>query len=129
MRLILSHMERLTSHLEEGFAGTRLNEAAVALELEEETLAQRCGMSRSTFYRRKQRKSPFQPAEIDLLERHIAILKQATEVFEDVAEARLWLQTPQYGLGGAIPLDLIQTTAGFREVEKLLTRIDHGVYA
>lgn len=125
----MSHMKRESSDREKGFTGTRLNEAALALDIEEEMLARRCGLSRSTYYRRKQRKSPLQPAEIDLLDRHIAILNRATEVFEDAAEARLWLQTSQYGLGGAIPLDAIQTTVGFREVEKLLARIDHGVYA
>jgi Protein of unknown function (DUF2384) len=40
-----------------------------------------------------------------------------------------WLNCPQIGLGGAVPLEFAQTTFGFREVEKLLTRIDHGVYA
>ena len=36
---------------------------------------------------------------------------------------------PQIGLGDAIPLELAQTSFGFREVEKLLTRFSHGVYA
>lgn len=110
-------------------AGVRLQEVAQILDLDEEDLALRCGMSRSTFYRRKQRKAPFTPNEVDLLDRHTAILAQATAVFEDVGKARTWLQTPQYGLNGVVPLDAIQTTTGFREVEKLLTRIDYGVYA
>lgn len=107
----------------------RLHEVAVALQLDEDGLARRCGMSRSTFYRRKQGKGAFTASELDLLDRHAEIFIQAKAVFEDAEAACSWLQTPQYGLGGVVPLDAIQTTAGFREVEKLLTRIDHGVYA
>jgi len=133
MGFILSHMNPPFTYTEalagESVVGLRLQEVAHALEIEEEALAERCGMSRSTFYRRKQRKGPLNAAEIDLLDRHSAIFLQAAAVFEDAAEARTWLQTAQYGLNGAVPLDAIQTTAGFREVEKLLTRIDYGVYA
>ncbi|WP_082407641.1 MbcA/ParS/Xre antitoxin family protein [Verrucomicrobium spinosum] len=39
------------------------------------------------------------------------------------------LNAPQTGLGGAIPLDYARTEVGAREVEALLTRIEHGVYA
>jgi putative toxin-antitoxin system antitoxin component (TIGR02293 family) len=109
--------------------GLRFQEAARVLDLEEENLAHRCGMSRSTFYRRKVHNGPFTMGEEDMLDRHVVVFNQAMSVFEDRIEARTWLLTPQYGLGGMIPLDAIQTTAGFREVEKLLTRIDYGVYA
>ncbi len=57
-------------------------------------------------------------------------MTQAIAVFDgDEDAARQWLGCPQIGLGNAVPLDCAQTTFGFREVEKLLTRIDHGVYA
>ena len=47
----------------------------------------------------------------------------------DAADARLWLGSPQVGLGGAVPLDYAETEVGAREVEDLLGRIDHNVYA
>jgi putative toxin-antitoxin system antitoxin component (TIGR02293 family) len=57
-------------------------------------------------------------------------LTQAIAVFDgDEAAARQWLNYPQIGLGNAIPLECAQTSFGSREVEKLLTRIDRGVYA
>ncbi|MEI8313204.1 MAG: antitoxin Xre/MbcA/ParS toxin-binding domain-containing protein [Verrucomicrobiota bacterium] len=107
----------------------RLREVAGCLELDEESLALRCGLSRSTYYRRRQSNKSLSAAESDLLDRHALIHAHACDVFESSAAAARWLKTPQYGLGGAVPLDAIRTTAGFREVEKLLTRIDYGVYA
>lgn len=107
----------------------RLREVAGCLELEEESLAARCGLSRSTYFRRKQSKKSLSAAAADLLDRHARIHAQASDVFESDSAAAKWLKTPQYGLGGAVPLDAIRATAGFREVEKLLTRIDYGVYA
>jgi uncharacterized protein (DUF2384 family) len=37
--------------------------------------------------------------------------------------------TPQFGLGGAVPLEYAETEVGAREVENLLGRIEHGVYS
>ncbi len=48
------------------------------------------------------------------------------EVFENEESARRWLKRPQIGLGGKVPLELLKTEAGAREVEDLLVRIDHG---
>ncbi|MDI1251119.1 MAG: MbcA/ParS/Xre antitoxin family protein [Lacunisphaera sp.] len=54
---------------------------------------------------------------------------KATKVFEDKESARIWLQTPAYGLNGKIPEEYAKASAaGRREVERLLTRIDYGVY-
>jgi uncharacterized protein (DUF2384 family) len=39
------------------------------------------------------------------------------------------LKHPQYGLGGAVPLDYAETEVGAREVDNLLGRIDYGVYS
>lgn len=59
--------------------------------------------------------------------RFTRILALATDVFEDEDRAVEWLRRPQFGLGDRIPLDLINTEAGAREVESLLLQIEHGV--
>jgi putative toxin-antitoxin system antitoxin component (TIGR02293 family) len=41
--------------------------------------------------------------------------------------ARVWMRTPQPGLGNHVPVDLIATEASAREVEDLLLRIENGV--
>lgn len=55
------------------------------------------------------------------------ILKLATAVFEDKQKAISWLSRPQVGLGDKVPLEMIETEDGAREVENLLGRIEHGV--
>lgn len=67
--------------------------------------------------------------ESDRAVRFGRLLLRAREVFGDAADARLWLGSPQVGLGGAVPLDYAETEVGAREVEDLLGRIDHNVYA
>ena len=54
---------------------------------------------------------------------------KALEVFESEEPARSWLNSPQVGLGGAVPLDYAETELGAREVEDLLSRIEYGVYS
>ena len=39
------------------------------------------------------------------------------------------VNSPQVGLGGAVPLDYAETELGAREVEDLLSRIEYGVYS
>ena len=53
----------------------------------------------------------------------------AIEVLEDEARAVSWLKRPQIGPGGRTPLELLTTDVGRDQVEKLLLRIEHGVYA
>ena len=40
-----------------------------------------------------------------------------------------WLQTPNRALGGAIPLDLLNTDLGAEEVVTILDGIERGVYS
>ena len=54
---------------------------------------------------------------------------RALDVMETENNARQWLTSPQYGLGGAVPLEYAETEVGAREVEDLLGRIEHGVYS
>lgn len=67
------------------------------------------------------------PVESDRVYRFARIIALAEDVFEDKDEAIEWLKSPQHGLGGLIPFDMLQTDAGAREVEELLIRIDYGI--
>ena len=53
---------------------------------------------------------------------------RALEVFGDQQAAGNWLKEPARGLGETTPLLYAKTELGAREVEKLLTRIEHGVF-
>jgi len=52
----------------------------------------------------------------------------AVDLFEgDTVAAMKWLQSPQAGLGGEIPLEFASTEVGMREVENLIGRLEYGV--
>lgn len=78
---------------------------------------------------RKAPKSPLGTVASDRLYRMAVLYSLAEEVLEDEEMAREWLRTPQVGLNNRIPLDLMNTEAGAREVEDLLGRIEHGVHS
>ncbi len=103
--------------------------------LTDEALALILGASLRTIGRRRKAaettptvsKKRLSPVESDRLYRFARIVALAENVFESKEDALEWLNSPQYGLGGAVPFKMLQTDAGAREVEELLTRIEYGV--
>ncbi|MDQ6624266.1 MAG: DUF2384 domain-containing protein [Verrucomicrobiota bacterium] len=89
-------------------------------------LSEKLGISRATLHRRKTT-GRLDPNESDKVVRYERLLRQASQVFGSTESARQWLSFPQFGLGGAIPLDYARTEVGAREVEHLLGRIEWGV--
>jgi putative toxin-antitoxin system antitoxin component (TIGR02293 family) len=61
--------------------------------------------------------------------RFTRLLQKAEEVFGDMSAGRTWLMSPQRALGGAKPFDYASTEVGALEVDRLLGRIDYGVYS
>jgi putative toxin-antitoxin system antitoxin component (TIGR02293 family) len=52
------------------------------------------------------------------------------ELFEGDRDAATdWLTTAQPALGGIVPLDLAKSEVGAREVERLVGRLEHGVFS
>lgn len=99
------------------------------LGLSEQELARSLGVSAKTLQRQaKARQARLSPAQGDRLYRLARIVALAEEVLENEERARRWLREPQRGLGGRLPLNLLRTEAGAREVEDLLGRIEHGVF-
>ena len=103
-------------------------------DLSDETMANIIGVSLRTVARRRaasnKRHKPaarLSPVESDRLYRFARILALAEDVFESREDAIEWLNSGQYGLGGAVPIKMLQTDAGSREVEELLIRIEYGV--
>lgn len=111
-----------------GLPMQELAELREVLDLPMERIAAKVGMSRATLHRR-QKTGVLSRDESDKALRLARIAGHAIAVFGSDTRARAWLQAPQVGLGGEIPLDYAETEVGAREVESLLGRIDHGVYA
>jgi putative toxin-antitoxin system antitoxin component (TIGR02293 family) len=86
-------------------------------------------ISTRTLARRKE-KGRLSPDESDRLVRAARIVSQARQLFEgDADAANRWLKTSQPALGGSTPTEYAQTEIGAREVEALITRLEHGVFS
>jgi putative toxin-antitoxin system antitoxin component (TIGR02293 family) len=58
------------------------------------------------------------------------VFEKAVNLFEgDTDAARAWLGRPNKALGGETPLSAVETEIGAREVEDLIGRLEHGVFA
>ena len=90
-------------------------------------LSQIVNIPKRTLTRRKQQ-GKFNTDESEKVLRIARLYDQALEVFEDQQAAEKWLKEPARGLGEAIPLKYARTELGAQEVERLLIRIEHGVF-
>ncbi len=100
------------------------------LNLTERELAEGLGVSAKTLQRLSRRRAArLTPGQGDRLYRLARLVALAEEVFEDRDRAHGWLREAQRGLGGRVPLELMRTEVGAREVEDLLGRIEYGVFS
>ena len=65
--------------------------------------------------------------ESDRLYRLARIAAQAVSVFGTEDKASAWLRRPNLALNNELPLRLLDTDVGTRQVEDILGRIEHGV--
>jgi len=122
------HPTELIRQIQKGLRFSELETLQNSIDLPFEQLAAKLSISRSTLQRRKAA-GRLSPDESDKVIRYSRLLRQAADFFGDIEKARAWLKHPQYGLGGAVPLDYAGTEAGAREVENLLGRMEYGVYS
>ncbi len=92
------------------------------------TLAHVIGLTERTRARRKKERH-LTADESDRLLRVARVATSAEDVLGAQAKAGRWLQNPNRALGGAIPLDLLDTDLGAEEVVTVLDRIEHDVYS
>ena len=123
-----THPHELIRRIQKGLPFSDLKALQTQIDVPLEQLAGKLSISRSTLQRRKTN-GRLSPDESDKVMRFARLLEHATDVFGDIDKARAWLKHPQYGLGGAVPLDYAETEIGAREVDNLLGRIDYGVYS
>jgi putative toxin-antitoxin system antitoxin component (TIGR02293 family) len=78
---------------------------------------------------RRKREGRFHRDESDRLVRASRIFGRALGLFEGNRHAaKHWLSEPQKALGGAVPLAVARTELGALEVERLIGRLEHGVF-
>ncbi len=123
-----THPTELIQRIQKGLRFTELKTLQDTLELPFDELASKLSISRATLHRRKSA-GRLSPDESDKVIRFARLLEHAANVFGSLEKARAWLKFPQYGLGGAVPLNYAETEVGAREVDNLLGRIDYDVYS
>jgi putative toxin-antitoxin system antitoxin component (TIGR02293 family) len=120
---------QIVRQVRSGFPYSRLARFQKATRLPLEQIARFVGIPQRTLTRRAG-EGRLQPDESDRVLRASRVFEMAVGLFEgDVPAARRWLQTPQPGLGGEVPLEFASTDIGAREVENLIGRLEHGVVA
>lgn len=68
-------------------------------------------------------------SESDRVYRLARILAHALEVFGDDKDAQLWLKESKQALGGRTPLEMLASEPGAEQVDLMLSRIEHGIFA
>ena len=86
-------------------------------------------INEKTLERRLKAHSRLKPDESERVARLMRIISLATLVLESEEHARAWLKRPLRELGGLTPLQLAATEPGAREVERVLARVEHGIFA
>jgi len=120
--------EKIIEQVQSGLPVQELEALRNNLDLPMEKLAPKLGISNATLHRRKAQ-GRLGPTESERVVRLARLMGKAAKVLGGIEAAREWLKSPQFGLGGAVPLDYAETEIGAREVENLLGRIDYGVYS
>jgi putative toxin-antitoxin system antitoxin component (TIGR02293 family) len=97
------------------------------LQLTDKEFAEMIGVSLSSLLRMRKKQGKWSELASDRLFRLARIFAFAAEVMGSEDRARRWIRRPQIGLGGKIPLHLLETDAGAKDVENLLGQIKYGL--
>lgn len=124
-----SQPQRLTAIVREGLPSSSADRIAEYYGLSRKKVSDLLGVSVRTLERHQKGNKPLSPVQSDRLLRYARIAAHAEEVFEDAQTARNWLKRPNQALGGEIPLDLLDTEAGVKQVDEVLTRIEYGIFS
>lgn len=115
--------------IREGFPFSVFTSLRDRAKLSEDVICGSLRIAKRTAARRKKVGARLKPSESELLLRLARVLVAATQVLGSDEKARKWLTGENRALGGAIPIDLLDTGLGFEEVMDLLTRVEYGVYS
>ena len=118
----------IVATVREGLPAERFDVLREMLGVSSGTLAEIVGITPSTLSRRRKR-GTFDKDESERILRVARLAARAADVLDGMENARKWLTEPARGLGGEPPLEFADTEPGAREVERLLIRLEHGVYS
>jgi putative toxin-antitoxin system antitoxin component (TIGR02293 family) len=118
----------LAQAVREGIPAGRFDALKQLLGVSTEKLTEVVGITASTLSRRRKR-GTLNKNESERVLRIARIALRAVEALDGPENARKWLTEPARALGGEEPLQFADTEPGAREVERLLIRLERGVYS
>jgi putative toxin-antitoxin system antitoxin component (TIGR02293 family) len=119
----------LAQLVREGLPAGSITALAERLDLGNSALSRKLGIPQRTLTRRLSQRARLTSAESDRTVRMARVYAHAVEMIRDEKKAVEWLRTPNRALGGAKPVDQLDTDMGARMVEDILGRIAYGVYS
>lgn len=84
---------------------------------------------RRTLAHRKAKDQRLTSEESDRLARVLRVYSRAEDALGDAERAHRWIMKANRALEGRTPLELLSSEAGARAVEKVLGRLEHGVFS
>lgn len=96
--------------------------------LTEKDWAEVLDISTKSLQRYKQASKSFRPIQSEKIIEIAEVTKIGLEVFGDIEKFKLWLVTPDFGLGGIAPFELLKDSYGKELVVATLIRIQNGIF-
>src|SRR5688572_4753095 len=124
----LSETGDLLRAVRSGLPYASLEALTRSLGLELSAVGAVVGIPGRTLARRKHQRQ-LSPVESDRLYRLAYVTHVASAVLGGVGAARQWLSRSNRSLGGVVPMSLLDTDIGCRQVEQALVRLNYGLYA
>ena len=119
---------RLMERVQQGLPFSAFENLQSATKLSAAQLGQSIVLKPSSRARNKQ-KGQLTADQSERLVRLAHLLKAALELFEGDRDATLrWMETPRAALDGKTPFQMATSEIGAREVEKLIMRLEYGVF-
>ena len=84
-------------------------------------------ISTKSLHRYKQTSKQFKPLQSEKIIEMAEVTSVGKEVFGDMDKFKLWLDTPNFSLGGLKPMELLKDSYGKELVMSELTRINYGI--
>jgi putative toxin-antitoxin system antitoxin component (TIGR02293 family) len=112
--------------IREGFPAAILKEASGYLGVPESRIYKAVHVAPTTANRLLKNEAKIDSAVTERIYRMGNVTRMALEIFEDAERAAAWMRQPNRSLGGAAPLDLMDTEPGALSVRQVLNAIATG---
>jgi len=120
---------RMALEIERGLPIRNFFALGRALDISQERLATAISLPVRTLLRRQAKKERLKSGESERLLRLMRVEARARQVFGEAGRAREWMFSGNVALGQRSPFEFSATEPGAREVERVLGRMEHGIFS